>query len=88
MTAGERDTLLGRPIVEDYNLPTLGNVSSNVLALGDFSYYTIADRGQIGIQKLVERYADQGFIGFKVSKRVDAKRALDEAFTVAQTPAT
>lgn len=88
MVAGERDTLLGKPIVEDYNLPTLGNVSSNVIVVGDFNYYTIADRGQITIQKLIERYADQGFIGFKVSKRVDAKRALDEAFTAAQTPAS
>jgi HK97 family phage major capsid protein len=86
LLVGERDTLLGKAIVEDYNLPTLGNNSKKVLALGDFSYYTIADRGQISIQKLVERYADEGMVGFKVNKRVDAKRALDEAFTVAVTP--
>jgi HK97 family phage major capsid protein len=88
MSAGERDSLLGKPIVEDYNLPALGNVSKNVIVVGDFSYYTIADRGQMYIQKLVERYADYGLIGYRVYKREDAGRVLDEAFTAAQTPAS
>lgn len=85
---GDRDTILGRPVVPDQNLPAVGSLSSNVIVFGDFGYYTIADRAGLEIQRLNEKYADTGFIGFKVSKRVDAKRALDEAFTAAVTPAT
>ncbi len=84
---GERDTILGRPIVTDEYLPTVGTASSNVIVFGDFSYYTIADRAGLEILRLKEKYADTGFVGFRVSKRVDAKRMLDEAFAAAVTPA-
>ena len=40
------------------------------------------------IQRLIERYADLGQVGFKVTKRVDAKITVDEAFVVAQNAAS
>ena len=86
LVMGERDMILGRPIVTDDYLPELGATSVPVVVFGDFGYYTIADRGNIEIQRLNELYAANGYIGFKVHKRVDAKRVLDEAFTAAVTP--
>ncbi len=86
LVMGERDMILGRPIVPDDYLPALGETSKPVLVLGDFGYYTIADRGGLEIKRLDERYADKGMIGFRVTKRVDAKRTFDEAFVAAVTP--
>jgi len=83
LVMGERDAILGRPIELDPFVSTLG-ASNKVICLGDFSYYYIADRGNISMQKLTERYAESGLIGFKVSKRVDAKPVLNEAFTIAK----
>ena len=86
LVMGERDMILGRPVVTDFYLPELGATNKPVVVFGDFGYYTIADRGNIEIQRLNELYANEGFIGFRVKKRVDAKRVLDEAFTAAVTP--
>jgi HK97 family phage major capsid protein len=87
MTVGERDNLLGRPVLVDGSLPTVGDGEKPIVTFGDLKYYQIADRGDITVQKLIERYADQGKIGFKVTKRVDGKRTLDEAFVAGVTPA-
>jgi len=83
LVAGERDAILGRPIELDPFVSSLG-ASNKVICLGDFNYYYIADRGNISMQKLTEAYAVNGLIGFKVSKRVDAKPVLNEAFTIAK----
>ena len=86
LVMGERDMILGRPIVTDDYLPELGAANAPVVVFGDFSYYVIADRGNIEIQRLNELFAANGYIGFRVHKRVDAKRVLDEAFTAGRTP--
>ena len=83
LVAGERDAILGRPIELDPFVSPLG-ASNKVICFGDFDYYYIADRGNISMQKLTELYAANGVVGFKVSKRVDAKPILAEAFTIAQ----
>jgi HK97 family phage major capsid protein len=36
------------------------------------------------MQKLTELFAANGLVGFRVSKRVDAKPILAEAFTIAK----
>ena len=79
LNEASRNTLLGRPIVIDNSMPELGTGNKFIL-IGDFNYYEIADRGSMTIQKLVELYAATGFIGFKVTARVDAKPTLEEAF--------
>ena len=43
------------------------------------SYYTIADFGGLSFQRLNERYADIGQIGFRWYKRMDANVMLAEA---------
>ena len=83
LVAGERDAILGRPIELDPFVSPLG-ASNKVICFGDFDYYYIADRGNISMQKLTELYAANGVVGFKVSKRVDAKPILAEAFTIAK----
>lgn len=75
----ERPSLLGRPIVIDNSLPNMGT-GSKFIVIGDFNYYSVADRGSMSIQRLNELYAGTGFVGFKVKKRVDAKVTLAEAF--------
>lgn len=75
----ERPSLLGRPIVIDNSLPNMGT-GNKFIVIGDFNYYSIADRGSMSIQRLNELYAGTGFVGFKVKKRVDAKVTLAEAF--------
>ncbi len=83
MSEGERPTLLGRPIVIDKDMAELGT-GNKFIVLGDFMNYRIADRGQMSIQRLDELYAANGFVGFKVHKRVDAKPVLAEAFNAGQ----
>ncbi len=79
LTAGERPSLLGRPIVIDSGMAEMG-AAAKFIVIGDFNYYQIADRGQMSIQRLNELYAANGYIGFKVHKRVDGKVTLAEAF--------
>ncbi|WP_419767248.1 phage major capsid protein [Arcobacter sp.] len=79
-------TLEGRPYIIDENMPDMG-ASAKFLVFGDFTFYHIADRGDMSIQRLNEKYADQGMVGFKVRVRVDAKRMIDEAFVVGQNAA-
>lgn len=76
---GVTPVLKGRPIVIDNSMADIG--AGNVFTVfGDFNYYQIADRGNMTIQRLSERYADEGYVGFKVTKRVDGKATLAEAF--------
>jgi len=81
-----RPSLLGRPIVIDNNMAEIG-LSAKFICIGDFSAYQIADRGEMTIQRLNELYAGTGMVGFKVTKRVDGKTIIDEAFNVGQNAA-
>jgi len=82
-----RASLLGKPIVIDNSLPELG-ASNKFIVIGDFSYYQIADRGGMSMQRLNELYAGTGMVGFKVHKRVDAKVIIEEAFNAGQNAAS
>jgi len=74
-----RPSLLGRPIEIDNSMAELG-AGNKFTVIGDFSYFQIADRGAMSIQRLNELYAGTGMVGFKVHKRVDAKVIIAEAF--------
>lgn len=72
-------TLLGRPIYEAVDMPVIATNAYPVL-FGDFKRgYLIVDRIQISIQKLIEKYADVGQIGFLARKRVGGQVVLTEA---------
>jgi len=79
LSEGERPSFLGRPIVIDNSMAEMGT-GNKFVVIGDFMNYQISDRGSMSIQRLDEKYADEGYVGFKVMKRVDAKPMLDEAF--------
>ena len=78
LAQGQPDTILGRPV---YTLSTVDTIATakKVIAFGDMSYYTIADFGGLSFQRLNERYADIGQIGFRWYKRMDANVMLAEA---------
>ena len=55
---------------------------------GDFQEgYTISDRVQIAIQRLVERFSDQGAVGFQARRRVGGRVVKPEALAVQRVTA-
>jgi len=78
--------LKGRPVVVDSSMADMG-AGNKFVVVGDFSYYQIADRGDLSIQRLDELYAGKGLVGFQVTKRVDAKVTISEAFNAGQNAA-
>lgn len=78
LQAGAPNTLLGRPIYTSEFLPAVAKDAMPAV-FGDFSYYQIADRGGISLQRLNELYAINGQIGLLIQKRVDAKLTLADA---------
>lgn len=77
----------GRPVIVDNSMPDMG-ASSKFIAIGDFSYYQIADRGGMSIQRLDELYAGTGMVGFQVTVRVDGKLTLKKSFNIGQNAAS
>ncbi len=70
--------LLGYPL--NYS-PAMPDVSDNNKAIlfGDFAYYNIYDRQGLFMQRLEEKYADQGQVGFRAYMRTDGLLTLPEA---------
>jgi HK97 family phage major capsid protein len=59
-------------------MPVIG-AGNKAIAFGDFSQYTIADRGVMAVQRLNELYAANGQIGWRANARVDGKLLVAEA---------
>jgi HK97 family phage major capsid protein len=79
LTAGDPDTLAGRPVHASYDMPemTTGLVAG---LFGDFKMgYLIADRGATSFLRLNELYAATGQVAVRASRRVDGKVVLAEA---------
>ena len=74
---GQPDRLAGFP-VESTQAPEIA-AGALVIAFADLGYYWIADRTGVDIKRLDERYADKGQVGFRGTKRVDAKPVIKEA---------
>lgn len=79
LSAGEPDKLLGQPVLTSPDVDAIA-ATKKVVVFGDFSYYYIVDRQQIGMQRLNELYAANGQVGFRIFKRTDGKVALASAF--------
>ncbi|MFK5937719.1 MAG: phage major capsid protein [Sulfurimonas sp.] len=80
---GAMPKIKGRPVVIDDSIVNLGT-GNKFIVLGDFSFYQIADRGAMTIQRLDELYAGTGMVGFQVTVRLDAKVTIPEAFNAGQ----
>lgn len=88
LVANEPDTLLGRPLQTDPDMPVMA-VSAKSIAFGDFKRaYIIRDAGSIGVQRLNELYSANGLVGFRCFQRVDGKMADVNAVKVYVNSAT
>ena len=85
---GQPATILGNPVLECPDFPAITSTTLSttpgdngiVCALGDFrAGYTIVDRVDINIQRLVEKYAEFGMIGFLARRRVGGGVLLPES---------
>ena len=76
LIAGEPDTLLGYPLRTSEFAP------ETEIAIGDFKYYNIGDRGTKSFSRLNELYAENGMIGFVAKERVDGILTVREAVQI------
>lgn len=83
---GQPDRILSLPYRTSSFVPELA-VGNKVIALGDYSYYWIADRQGRKFKRLSELYAANGQIGFLASERVDGRLILPETVKVLEIQA-
>ena len=78
---GQPDRILSLPYRTSSFVPELA-AGNKAIALGDYSYYWIADRQGRKCKRLSELYAANGQIGFLASERVDGRLILPETVKV------
>lgn len=83
---GEPNRILGKPVYTSEFADEIG-AGKKIIAFGDMSYYTIADRSKRTFQRLNELYSSNGQVGFRGYERVDGKLTLAEAVKVLQMAA-
>lgn len=81
LTAGDPDTILGRPVYTSTFVPEI-KAGARTVAFGDLSYYWIADRVGRSFKRLNELFATTGQVGFLASQRLDVKLIVPEAVQV------
>lgn len=72
----EPDKILG------YNIRTSAFAPTDAIALGDYKYYNIGDRGSRSFKQLNELFAGNGMIGYVAKERVDGLLILPEAVKI------
>lgn len=87
LTENEPDTLYGKRLYTDPDMPTMAANAKAVL-FGDFSYYTIRDVQGVGIQRLNELYAANGQVGFRSYHRTEGKLTNTDAVKALAMSAT
>ena len=78
LVADRPDTLFGRPVLISDAMPAATTGLKSVV-FGDLSYYTIADRSGVAVQRLNELYAANGQVGFRAYKRTEGKVTFSAA---------
>ena len=78
VVAGTPNTLDGTSAVISENMANIG-AGAKFMAFGDFSNFTIADRGVMTMKRLEELYAENGLIGFRVDSSCDSKLFITES---------
>ena len=74
------ERIMGCPVVISDQMPAIAGGKA-ALVVGNFAYYHIADRQDVTIRVLEERYAEYDQVGIKATKRVDGD-FVKEAFAV------
>jgi HK97 family phage major capsid protein len=73
LQAGSPDTFLGKNVYVTQAAPTAWQSTAGIMGcLVNPNFYVIGDRGGYQFQRLSEVYLDQGNIGYRGTKRVDA----------------
>lgn len=83
LTADRPDTILGRPVLVD-NGVTAAAASAKSIGFVDLSKYYIVDRLGTTLKRLEELYAETGQIGFRFTRRNDARLVDPSAFVYFQ----
>ena len=79
LAPGNPATILGIPMAEAVDMPQVSS-GNLVMLLGDIKRaYTVVDRVQIVVQRLIEKYAEQGQIAYLVRKRVGGQLVLADS---------
>lgn len=81
---GEPDMMLSFPVFMSEYAPSTFTADEYIGALGDFSYYWIADALDMEMQRLVELYAAANQIGIIGRMESDGMPVLEEAFVRVQ----
>ena len=77
---GQPNLLCGYPVLECSDMPSIGAGNFPVI-FGDFGRgYMIVDRIEMMVQRLTEKYAEYGQVGFLARRRVAGQVVLAEAF--------
>lgn len=75
---GNADSLLGRPVFITEFMPFI-NAGAKPVAFGDFSYYWIAQRKNISVKTLTEKFTLYGQIGYLAFEFLDGRMTRPEA---------
>ncbi|MEO7260261.1 MAG: phage major capsid protein [Jatrophihabitantaceae bacterium] len=85
--AGRPNTFLGYAVHNQEDVATVA-ASKIIAGFGDWSVgYRILDRQGMTVQRLVELYAEDGMIGFKIRRRVGGDVPRPQALRTLKTPA-
>lgn len=87
LAAGQPDTLLGRPLYTDPNVPAIGESNLSVV-FGDISSYWIRDVQGPTVKVLNELYAANGQVGFRIHKRTDGDLVDTAGVVIGKNSAT
>ena len=74
------ERIMGCPVLISDQMPAIAGGKA-ALVVGNFAYYHIADRQDVTVRVLEERYAEYDQVGIKATKRVDGD-FVKEAFAV------
>lgn len=74
------ERIMGCPVLTSDQMPAIAGDKA-ALVVGNFAYYHIADRQDVTVRVLEERYAEYDQVGIKATKRVDGD-FVREAFAV------
>lgn len=78
LQVGAPNVFDGKQILINEKMPDIGT-GNKFMLFGDYSYYTIADRAGLEMKRLDELYAGSGQVGWRTSKRFDAKVTNSDA---------
>lgn len=75
--AGTPDTLLGYPVYNNQDMPNFATSgATKPVMFGNFRYYIVRDVRDMMVQRLVERYAEEGVYALLAYARTDGRSVL------------